>query len=142
MGEGRKDFFVSHAGSDRAWAEWIAWQLTEAGYTVVLDVWDWAAGQDFITKISDALDQCDRVLALWSAEYFYPARYTRREWSAALAEAPGAAEGRLVPVRVEDVAVEQVPGILRPLLYQDLFGLGEGEARRGSAGDGPRPPEA
>ena len=47
VGEGRKDFFVSHAGSDRAWAEWIAWQLTEAGYTVVLDVWDWAAGPEF-----------------------------------------------------------------------------------------------
>ena len=29
----RADFFVSHAGADRAWAEWVAWQLTEAGYT-------------------------------------------------------------------------------------------------------------
>jgi hypothetical protein len=27
----RTDFFVSHAGGDRAWAEWVAWQLTEAG---------------------------------------------------------------------------------------------------------------
>ena len=75
MNDGRKDFLVSHAGSDRAWAEWVAWQLTEAGYLVELDVWGWAAGQDFITKISDALDHCDRVLALWSAEYFNPARY-------------------------------------------------------------------
>ena len=25
------DFFVSHAGADRAWAEWVAWQLAEAG---------------------------------------------------------------------------------------------------------------
>jgi len=25
------DFFVSHAGPDRAWAEWVAWHLREAG---------------------------------------------------------------------------------------------------------------
>jgi hypothetical protein len=26
-----KDFFVSYNGKDRAWAEWIAWELEEAG---------------------------------------------------------------------------------------------------------------
>ena len=35
-GGGSKDFFVSYSGADRAWAEWIAWVLEEAGYTVVL----------------------------------------------------------------------------------------------------------
>ncbi len=69
-------------------------------YQVELDVWDWAAGQDFITKISDALERCDRVLALWSAEYFSRSRYTTREWSAALVAVPGAAEDRLMPLRV------------------------------------------
>lgn len=44
------DFFVSHAGADRAWAEWVAWQLMDAGYTVELDVWDWAAGQDTLNR--------------------------------------------------------------------------------------------
>ena len=41
---------------------------------------------------------------------------------------PGGQE-RLVPLRVEDVPGNQVPGILRPLLYQDLFGLDQDEAR-------------
>ena len=126
----RVDFFISHAGSDRAWAEWVAWHLMEAGYQVELDVWDWAAGQDFITKISDALDHCDRVLALWSAEYFSRSRYTTREWAAALIPVPGAGEDRLVPLRVEEVADEKMPGILRPLVYRDLFGLEETDARR------------
>ena len=130
VGGERKDFFVSHAGSDRAWAEWVAWHLTEAGYRVELDVWDWAAGQDFITKISDALDQCDRVLALWSVEYFSRSRYTSREWAAALAHVPGVAADRLVPVRIQDLPAGQVPGILRSLVYRDLFGLPEEEALR------------
>ncbi|MFF7184446.1 TIR domain-containing protein [Streptomyces sp. NPDC008222] len=27
-------WFVSHAGADRAWAEWAAWQLVDAGFQV------------------------------------------------------------------------------------------------------------
>ena len=80
----RVDSFVSHAGADRAWAEWVAWQLTEAGYTVELDVWNWAAGRNFITAMSDALDRCDSVVALFSAAYFKRERYTTDEWAAAL----------------------------------------------------------
>ncbi len=147
MGGERVDFFISHAGADRAWAEWVAWQLTDAGYSVELDVWDWAAGQNFILKISDALDRAGRVVALWSAEYFSRPRYTTEEWSAALAM-PGQREGRLVPLRVENVPDDVMPGILRPVLYRDLFGVAEDEARRvlldavtGPArpGDGERP---
>lgn len=26
----------------------MAWQLTDAGYTVELDVWDWAVGRNFM----------------------------------------------------------------------------------------------
>jgi hypothetical protein len=126
----RVDFFVSHAGADRAWAEWVAWQLDEAGYTVELDVWDWAAGRNFITAISDALDRCDRVVALFSAAYFERERYTTEEWSAAALHVPGTGEGRLVPVRVEDVPAAEMPGVLRPPVFKDLFGVGEGQARQ------------
>jgi hypothetical protein len=126
----RTDFFVSHAGADRAWAEWAAWQLEQAGYTVVLDVWDWAAGQNFVTAMSDALGRCDRVVALFSAAYFDRDRYTAEEWSAAALHVPGTGEGRLVPVRVEEVPAAEMPAVLRPLLYRDVFGLGEEQARR------------
>jgi hypothetical protein len=34
MGEGL-DFFISYTQADRAWAEWIAWALEEAGYKVL-----------------------------------------------------------------------------------------------------------
>ncbi len=124
------DFFVSHAGADRAWAEWAAWQLTDAGYTVELDVWDWAAGQNFITAISNALGRCDRVVALFSAAYFDRDRYTTEEWSASVLHVLGVEQARLVPVRVEDVPSADMPALLRPLLYRDVFGLAEGRARQ------------
>src|SRR5271166_970871 len=143
VGEVRADFFVSHAGADRAWAEWVTWQLAEAGFTVELDVWDWAAGRNFVTAMSDALDRCDRVVALFSAAYFDRSRYTTEEWSAAVVHVPGVEGGRLVPVRVEEVPAVQVPAVLRPLVCRDVFGVAEGQARRGlvEAGAGPRRPD-
>jgi len=130
MGGDRVDFFVSHAGADRAWAEWVAWQLADAGYTVELDVWDWAAGQNFVTAMSDALARADRVVALFSAAYFERERYTTEEWSAAAVHVPEGAEQRLVPVRVEHVPAEKVPAVLRPLIARDVFGLDEQAAKR------------
>jgi tetratricopeptide (TPR) repeat protein len=124
----RTDFFVSHAGTDQAWAEWVAWQLTDAGYTVELDVWDWPAGRNFVTAMSDALGRCDRMLALVSSAFFDRSRYTTNEWSAVLAQ--GMREDRLVLVRVEDVPVEMMPAVLRPLIFRDLFGMDAEQARR------------
>jgi hypothetical protein len=130
MGENRTDFFVSHAGSDRPWAEWVAWQLTDAGYTVELDAWDWSVGRNFMLAINDALSRCDRVLALFSAAYFERSRYTTEEWTAALLHGQDRDHGRLVPVRVENVPAEIMPEVLRPLLFCDLFGLDAPEARQ------------
>jgi hypothetical protein len=31
----RWDFFVSYTQADRAWAEWVAWQLEEMGFRVL-----------------------------------------------------------------------------------------------------------
>ena len=31
-----KDFFISYTTADKAWAEWIAWHLEEAGYSTVV----------------------------------------------------------------------------------------------------------
>jgi hypothetical protein len=143
MGGDRTDFFVSHAGADRAWAEWVAWQLTDAGYTVELDMWDWATGQNFMLAMSDALARCDRVVALFSAAYFERDRYTSDEWTAAMLHVPGTGSGRLVPVRVEEMPPAHLPPVVRPLVFGDLFGVNAAEARRVllQAVQGPRRPD-
>ena len=129
VGGDRVDLFVSHAGADRAWAEWVAWQLADAGYSIELDVWDWAAGRNFVAAMSDALDRCDRVVALFSAAYFDRSRYSTEEWSAVVVHLPGVGD-RLVPVRVEEVPAAQVPAVLRSLVSRDLFGVAEERARQ------------
>ena len=87
-------------------------------------------GRNFVTAMSDALDRCDRVMALFSSAYFDRTRYTAEEWSAAIVHMPGMRPGRLVPVRVEDVPVEQMPSVLRPLIFCDVFGVDAGQARQ------------
>ena len=39
-----KDFFISYNREDRKWAKWIAWQLEEAAYKVVIQAWDFRPG--------------------------------------------------------------------------------------------------
>lgn len=43
-----KDFFISYNQGDRIWAEWIAWRLEEAGYSVVIQASDFRLGYNFI----------------------------------------------------------------------------------------------
>jgi len=125
---GRKDVFISYAGRDRAWAEWTAWELEAAGLSVELDSWDWSAGDNFVLRMNDALARADRVLTLWSAAYFERERFTTNEWTALIAERLGdSGHSRLVPLRIEEVTP---PQILTPLIYQDLFGIGETTARQ------------
>jgi tetratricopeptide (TPR) repeat protein len=113
--------FVSHAGRDLAWAEWVAWELTDAGYQVELGAWDWAAGENLFLRMSGALESADLVLALYSNAYFEPRRFTTEEWSSVLAR-----RERLVPLRIEDV---QPPAVLAAVVFKDLFGLTERQAR-------------
>jgi hypothetical protein len=117
------DFFISHAGRDTAWAEWLAWQLQQAGYTVELDVWDWAPGEDFVTHMSAALERADRLLAVCTEAYFASA-FGGAELRAALV-GQAKAEGRIVPVLIEPVTL---PPLYAPLIHLDLTGLGEAAA--------------
>ena len=126
--------FVSHAGADRAWAEWVAWQLENAGWTVELDCWDWAAGDNFVLRMDAALTR-GRMVALFSAAYFDPERFTTLEWTALLA-----AREKMVPVRIDGAAV---PPVLGTLIAPSLVGLEATEARRVvlEAVAGPRRPD-
>src|SRR4051812_20795648 len=117
------DFFISHAGRDTGWAEWLAWQLQEAGYTVELDVWDWAPGEDFVARMGAALERADRLLAVCTEAYFASA-FGGAELRAAFAVS-AAAGGRIVPVLVEPVPL---PPLYAPLIPLDLTGLDEAAA--------------
>src|SRR3712207_1930910 len=117
------DFFISHVGRDTGWAEWLAWQLQQAGNRVELDVWDWAPGEDFVARMNGALQRADRVLAVCTKAYFASV-FGGAELRAAFAGSAAAA-GRVVPVLVEPVTL---PPLYAPLIHLDLTGLDEAAA--------------
>ena len=57
------DFFVSYTASDRTWAEWIAWELEEAGHSVVIQAWDFRPGSDFVADMREAAAGAEQTLA-------------------------------------------------------------------------------
>jgi hypothetical protein len=119
------NFFISYNKVDRAWAEWIAWQLEEEGYTTILQAWDFRPSENFVLKMSEAIQNSERTIAVLSPSYL-KAFYTQPEWAAAFAEDPQGAKGTLLPVRVTDC---ELKGLLRQIIYIDLVGKNEAEAK-------------
>lgn len=112
-----KDFFISYNAADRHWAEWIAWALEEAGYTTLLQAWDFRPGGNFILQMHDAARQAARTIAVLSRNYL-SGPYSKAEWAAALSDDPTGEKGKLVPVRVDaDCSPE---GLLGPITYVDI----------------------
>jgi hypothetical protein len=80
--QGRKDFFISYTGKDRAWAEWIALQLEDAGYTTIIQAWDFRPGSNFVAEMDDATKRADRTIPVLSSAYL-ASDYAFTEWAAA-----------------------------------------------------------
>jgi tetratricopeptide (TPR) repeat protein len=139
---GGRDFFISYTGADRAWAEWIAVQLEAAGYTTLLQAWDFRPGSDFVEHMHRAIEQTERTIALLSQRYLASV-FAAAEWHAIFAKDPSGQAGLLVPVRIEDC---EPPGLLRTRVYIDLVDTDEPTAQQrlldGVKGKGARPTSA
>jgi tetratricopeptide (TPR) repeat protein len=119
------DFFVSYTQADRPWAEWITWTLEEAGYTAVIQAWDFRPGGNFVVEMHRAAESAERTLAVLSPDYL-GSLYATAEWAAAFAQDPDGSRGKLLPVRVRAV---QLSGLLAAVVAIDLVGLDTGAAR-------------
>jgi hypothetical protein len=122
---GPADFFVSYANADRAWAEWIAWQLEADGYRVVFQGWDFIPGYDWAHGMQHATATAERLVVVLSAAYLRSS-HGEAEWRSFYAKDPSGEQGLLLPVRVSDV---EPPGLLNTRIYADLVGRDAESAR-------------
>ncbi|MFF4502671.1 toll/interleukin-1 receptor domain-containing protein [Streptomyces sp. NPDC001401] len=123
--DGRKDFFVSYTSSDLRWAVWIAWELETAGFSVLLQEWDFVPGSNWQLGMERGVSECERVVAVVSQTYLESV-YGRLEWQTAQGTDPTGFARRLVPVRI---APCRPNGLLGTLVSIDLVGLRVEEAR-------------
>jgi len=125
MGE-KKDFFVSYTGNDEQWAKWIAGTLEKAGYSTIIQAWDFRAGENFVNNMHNALINSDRFIAVLSEEYL-ESLYCQAEWQAAFTKDPGSEKGLFIMAKIDNVKPE---GLLAPIIYIDLHGTDEAEAEK------------
>jgi hypothetical protein len=123
--ERMKDFFISYSKADQVWAEWIAWILEEAGLSVIIQAWDFRPGGNFILNMQRAASLAEKTIVVLSPTYLQ-SEYTQPEWGAAFARDPQGKERKLIPVRI---AKCKPTGMLAPIIYVDLLGLPEDDAR-------------
>ena len=120
-----KDFLISYAVADRAWAEWACWVLESAGFTVVSQNWDLRPGANFIVEMHKAVQQTRKTIVLISPDYL-ASSYERSEWNAALTADARGETRRLLPVRIHETEISEP---LRSVVHLDLVGLDEANAR-------------
>jgi len=121
----KKQFFVSYNGRDKQWAEWIAWILEEAGYSVIIQAWDFRPGSNFVLEMQNATVQAEKTLAVLSSNYLN-ALYTHPEWAAAFAQDPKGQKRTLIPIRVSEC---EIKGLWQQIVYADVVNLSEAEAK-------------
>jgi hypothetical protein len=119
------DFFVSYQQTDRTWAEWIAWQLEAAGHSVLLQLWDFVPGTNWIKLMQNGVSRSERVIVVLSSAYIGSA-FGAAEWQAIWAHDPDGAKRRVIPIRVADC---ERPGLLAGIVGIDLFGIPEPKAQ-------------
>lgn len=119
------DFFLSYTQSDRAWAEWIAWELEENGHRVLVQAWDGVPGSNWPRNMQHGTVGARRTIAVLSADYL-DSTCASAEWQAVWAADPDGQHRQLLPVRVADC---KRPGLLAAVVSVDLFGLTEAQAR-------------
>ena len=121
-----KDFFISYNKADRQWAEWIAWQLEDASYSVVIQCWDFLPGSNFVLEMHEATKDAERTIGVLSP-HFLASIFTKPEWSAAFVNDPTGKKRKLLLIRIQDC---QPDGLLAAISYLDLVDLDEDAARK------------
>jgi len=117
----KKDFFISYTVKDVSWATWIARTLEDAGYSTIIQAWDFNVGDNFVEKMDASLKNSERFLAVLSEKYL-SSPYCKAEWVAAYANDIKLEKGLFIPVRIEYVIPS---GVFTDVACIDLFGINE-----------------
>jgi hypothetical protein len=120
-----KDFFVSYTSADIDWAEWIAFVLEEAGYTTVIQEWDFRPGNNFVVEMQNAALESSRTIAVLSSRYL-ESKMTAAEWASAFAQDADGREAKLVPVMIEKCGDA---GLLNAIVQIRLYDFSEDIAK-------------
>ncbi len=123
----RYDFFLSRRGSVAIIAREVADVLTERGYKVRVEDYDFQLGASFVEEMHEAIKNARDLVVLFTRDY-EQSPYTRKEFTSFAAQAMASAEERhVIVLRCEDLPLE---GLLADNVYQDLVGVEDPQERK------------
>lgn len=99
------DFFICYNEADKAWADWVSWQLEEAKYKVWNPDWDILPGQNEAIAIQKALfdanaQQAERRMILILSPNFASKSMQEASWTSIWALDPDGSKGLLIPISI------------------------------------------
>ena len=103
--------FLSYSSDDAGFAEQLAHRLGSAGHTTFFDRDSLVAGEGYDARIREAIEDCDLVVFLVSADSLSPSSYALTELDIARRRWPRAA-GRVLPVAMGPVDHDRLPAYL------------------------------
>jgi len=123
----RYDFFLSRRGSVAAIAREVTDVLTEKGYRVLLQDYDFPLGTSFVDAMHEGIKNSRDLIILYTQDY-ESSPYTRKEFTSFEAERLRTAEERhIIVLRCDDVPLR---GLLADNIYQDLASTEKPEERK------------
>jgi HEAT repeat protein len=123
MASRKYDLAISFAGEDRQIVEKIATKLAEAGYKIFYDLWEVSdiLGRDLAVYFDDVYRNRSRYCAIFVSSDYVRKTWPRHEFRSALARKLEEQDDYILPLRLDDVALEG----LRPTVgYLDLRNAG------------------
>lgn len=106
----------AHADSDMKFVRDLYERLKHDGIKCFFDEESLAPGDNFVLKISEAIDECNYLIMVMSPAYF-SAGFAPTEWATVLSEDPKNERGRLFPLLLEEC---KRPSLISPLSYIDV----------------------
>ena len=123
----RYDFFLSRRGSVAPIAREVTDVLTEKGYRVLTQDYDFPLGTSFVDAMHEGIKNSRDLIILYTQDY-ESSPYTRKEFTSFEAERLRTAEERhIIVLRCDDVPLR---GLLADNIYQDLASIEDPEERK------------
>lgn len=124
-----KDFFISHSRADDIWADWIAQELEDAGFSVIVPNWDFHAGSNLKRHMDKAAAQTKSSIVILSPAYFNTSN-TQSMRDILLGRDTVNKDYIILPVLVHEISTD-LKMLLEHIKYIDLVKLldNEEEAR-------------
>ena len=120
-----KDFFISYTSSDEKYAKWIAELLERNGYTTIIQAWDFRPGDNFVSKINEALTSCKKMIIVLSENYM-KSNWCQAEWTSKIADQIKNGTSTIIPIIIRPVRLNG--SLLEPISHINIIDMPQAQA--------------